>query len=137
MARRVIGTKRSRDRGRGLSSAAKGVMRAYRRAKAAAPDFVSSCGVFPEVSESASAGLHEIVNDVATRGLSKRRLMSRLQKEIARLPAAKTRAASSELLDRISNDLTALLACEATAGYLFGLSVGMTVRSLPERIARS
>lgn len=37
-------------------------------------------------------------------------------------------------MEGISNDLTAVLTAEAIAAYLFGLSVGLTVRSLPDRV---
>jgi hypothetical protein len=111
-------------------------MRAFRLAKFSAPPFMSACGVFPEVSESASDRLHAIVNDVATRRLSKGRYLRDLHRRLNQLvaPGHKgKRAVHDDLVDRIGRDLTALLASECTAAYLFGLSVGMTVRTLPER----
>ena len=110
-------------------------MRAFRLAKFSAPPFMSACGIFPEVSESASDRLHAIVNDVATRHLGKGRYSKDLHRRLNRLttPARKgSRPVHDELVDRIGRDLTALLASECTAAYLFGLSVGMTVRTLPE-----
>lgn len=122
---------------RGLSPPAKAVMKAFRLARSSAPRFLSSCGIFPEVSESASDGLHCIVNDVATRQLNKGRHVRALQRRIQQLSVSGSRRRSPrELIERIGNDLTAVLAAEATAAYLFGLSVGMSVRSLPERIDR-
>jgi hypothetical protein len=110
-------------------------MQAFRLAKFAAPPFMSSCGIFPEVSESASDRLHSIVNDVATRRLKKGRHIRALQRKIHQLVAASKPAKKRhDMIDRISGDITALLAAEATAAYLFGLSVGMTVRTLPERL---
>jgi len=133
MPRRVQ-SRRLGKAGRRLSAPAKAVMQAFRLAKFSAPPFMSACGVFPEVSESATDRLHAIVNDVATRRLSKGRHVKALQKKIQQLArAAHPRKRPGELVERIGSDLTALLASEAIAAYLFGLSVGMTVRTLPER----
>ena len=132
---RTTKSKRLRKAKRRLTAPAKAVMQAFRLAKFCAPPFMSSCGIFPEVSESASDRLHTIVNEVATRRLNKGRHIRALHRKVQRLAAAtnpKTR--SRQLVDQIGSDLTALLASEATAAYLFGLSVGMTVRTLPERL---
>jgi len=134
MARKTQ-SKRIRRAGRKLTAPARAVMEAFRLAKFSAPPFTATCGIFPEVSESASDRLHTIVNEVATRRLNKGRHIRALQNKIQRLAAAANpRKRPAEILDRISSDLTALLASEATAAYLFGLSVGMTVRTLPERL---
>lgn len=128
-------SKRLRKVGGRLSAPGKAVMRAFRLAKFSAPPFMSTCGIFPEVSEQASDRLHSIVNDVATRRLNKGRIVRSLQRKLQRLAAAASSGRpSKELVDGIGSDVTALLASEATAAYLFGLSVGMTVRSLPERL---
>ena len=120
---------------RKLETPARAVMKAFRSAKFAAPRFMSSCGIFPEVSESASDHLHPIVHDLAVRQLGKGRHFRDLQKRIRQLAAGQRHKADrKELLERVSAELTAVLAAEATAAYLFGLSVGMTVRSLPERL---
>ena len=133
MARRS--TPRGQKMRRPLSSRARAVMKAFRAARSSAPQFMCACGIFPEVSESASDGLHEIVNELATNSLRKRQHLAALQKRIDRLLDSRTGTQSHrELFDQISTDLTALLASEATAAYLFGLSVGLTVHSLPERI---
>ena len=134
MARRSQ-PKRLRKAGRSMTTSAKAVMQAFRLAKFSAPPFMSACGVFPEVSESASDRLHAIVNDVATRRLNKGRYLRDFQRRVQQLAKAgpARRRSPAELVDRIGTDMTALLACEATAAYLFGLSVGMTVRTLPER----
>ena len=131
---RNAGSKRLQRAGRKLSAPAQSVMRAFRSTKAAAPNFMSSCGIFPEVSECASHELFDIVNDVATRRLNKGRHLRNLNKQLKKLAARTRRGSAGEIVDQISNDVTALLACEATAAYLFGLSVGLTVRSLPEQL---
>lgn len=96
---------------------------------------MSTCGVFPEVSESASDRLHAIVHKLATSQLNQGRPLRALHRRIQRLSSAKTGSrARSELMEGISNDLTAVLTAEAIAAYLFGLSVGLTVRSLPDRV---
>ena len=124
--------------GRGLSPQAKAVMRAFRLAKFSAPGFVLSCGVFPEISESASDRLHSIVHNVAVRQLQKDRHLRALQKRVHQLAAKANghKPGSADLIDRADTHLTALLASEATAAYLFGLAVGLAIRSLPERLDR-
>lgn len=122
---------------RGQPAGARAVMGAFRLARFSAPTFVSACGVFPEVSESASDQLHAIVNEVATRRLNKARHIRALQQKLRRLAtAAGPRHRAGDLMERITSDLTALLAAEATAAYLFGVSVGMSLRTLPDRIDR-
>ena len=136
MARRTV-AKRSTKARRRTASPADGVMRAFRLAKSSAPAFMSSCGVFPEVSEVATDRLHFIVNDVATRGLNKQQHLRALQSKLQRLArAAGPGARPGDIVERIDDALTALLASEAVAAYLFGLSVGMTVRSLPDTLDR-
>jgi len=131
---RTTQSKRLKTAKRRLKAPAKAVMQAFRLAKFSAPPFMSTCGIFPEVSESASNRLHSIVNEVATRRLNKGRHIRALHRKIQQLAAATSpKKRSKQLIERIGNDLTALLASEATAAYLFGLSVGMTVRTLPER----
>jgi hypothetical protein len=118
-----------------LSAPARAVMRAFRAAKFSAPAFMSSCGVFPEVSESASDRLHAVVHKLATGQFNKGRAMRTLQRRIQQLASAGPETRDrSDLIDAIREDLTAILTAEATAAYLFGLSVGLTVRSLPERL---
>jgi hypothetical protein len=111
-------------------------MRAFRSAKFAAPRFMSSSGIFPEISEAASDRLHPIVHELAVKQLNQGRHFKALERQIHRLcnAAGGRKLNQRELMDRISNELTAVLAAEATAAYLFGLSVGLTVRSLPDRI---
>lgn len=136
--RRVARPKSKKGLAQGLSPQAKAVMRAFRLAKFSAPGFVLSCGVFPEVSESASDRLHSIVHEVATRQLQKDRHLKAMQKKIKQLAAAANghKPGPADLVDRADTHLTALLAAEATAAYLFGLAVGLAVRSLPERLER-
>lgn len=122
---------------RSVSSQAKAVMKAFRSAKTAAPNFMSACGIFPEVSESATDRLHSIVHDLATRQLDKGRHLRALQRRVKQLASTRRgKQSAAEIIDGIGNELTAILASEAIAAYLFGLSVGMTVRTLPERLDR-
>jgi hypothetical protein len=124
-----------RDGGRRLTAPARAVMKAFRAAKFSAPAFMSTCGVFPEVSESASDRLHAIVHKLATGQLKQGPALRKLQARIRRLSTGKLGSrARLELMEGISSDLTAVLAAEAVAAYLFGLSVGLTVRSLPDRV---
>lgn len=112
-------------------------MKAFRSAKNSAPNFMSACGIFPEVSESATDRLHSIVNELAMRQLHKGRHLRALQRRVQQLASTRQRKqTAAELVDGIGTELTALLASEAIAAYLFGLSVGMTVRTLPERLER-
>lgn len=121
----------------GVSARARAVMKAFRLAKNSAPKFMSSCGIFPEVSDSASDRLHSIVHELAMRQLDKGRHIRALNKRLKQLSAPRrTKQAQADLMEGIGNELTAVLASEATAAYLFGLSVGMTVRTLPERLDR-
>jgi hypothetical protein len=133
---RSRGSKEPRKKGRSLPARARAVMKAFRVANFSAPRFMSSCGIFPEVSESASDNLHKIVHELATRQLNQGRHVRALRKGIHRLAetAPNGKRSNDKLIERISDDLTAVLAAEATAAYLFGLSVGLTVRSLPERL---
>jgi hypothetical protein len=107
------------------------VMRALRDVRRHAPGFVVACGVLPEVSESASERLHSIAHDVAGRHLDGRRHLLSLQEDLRQL------GTSADVSDRIERDITAVIGAEATAAYLLGLSVGLAVHALPERLTRS
>jgi hypothetical protein len=110
-------------------------MRAFRSAKTVAPQFLSSSGIFPEISESASDRLHPIVQTLAVKQLDQGRHLRSLQRQLQKLAAGNVRKGHErQVLEMINSDLTAVLAAEATAAYLFGLSVGLTVRSLPEQL---
>lgn len=121
---------------RRFDTPAKSVMRAFRSARFAAPRFMSSAGIFPEVSEAASDRLHPIVHKLAVKQLNQGRHLRALQRQLRRLISGRHKRAldQRELMDSINAELTAILAAEATAAYLFGLSVGMTVRTLPDRM---
>jgi hypothetical protein len=136
MARRSKNpTRRKNGLGSGLSARANAVLRAFRDAKYSAPGYVISCGVFPEISESATDRLHSIVHDLADRRLGKRKQMKALHAMLRSLAArGRDVGRRTEELDRIEAQLTALLASEATAAYLFGLSVGLAIRELPDRL---
>jgi hypothetical protein len=130
-------TRVKRSGARRLTTPARAVMKAFRAARFSAPAFMSSCGVFPEVSETASDRLHAIVHKLATSELKQGRPMRALQRRIERLASLKKDSrVRAELIERIGDDLTAVLSAEAIAAYLFGLSVGLTVRSLPDRVDR-
>ena len=117
-----------------LAPPAAAVMKAFRAARFSAPRFMSACGIFPEVSESASDHLHPIVHELAMKQLNQGRHLRALQRRIQRLARTTRTRPDSKIVDQISAELTAVLAAEATAAYLFGLSVGLTVRTLPERL---
>jgi hypothetical protein len=121
----------------GLTPQARAVLRAFRDARHSAPGFVLSCGILPEVSESASDRLHGIVHALAEGHLGKRQRLKALQGILRRLApvnkAATKRRSGMDVVDEIESQLTALLALEATAAYVFGLSVGLAIRALPDR----
>jgi hypothetical protein len=125
MARQPI-----RQRSKGLDSRltprARAVMKAFQDARHYAPGFVVSCGVLPEVSESATDRLHTIVRELSERHLSGRRLLMSLQRMVRQKRNSDT--------ERIERSLTELMGSEATAAYLLGLSVGLSIQALPERL---
>ncbi len=129
MAQRPKGKKKSAGLGASLTPRGRAVLSAFHEARHAAPGFVMSCGVLPEVSESASERLHAIIRDVVAH-LDGRRHMLAVQREFRRLGSA------SEI-DRSERNLTALIGAETTAAYLFGLSVGLAMHGLPERLYRT
>ena len=98
---------------------ARAVMRAFNHARRLATTFRLSSGLLPEVSESCSARLFDIVQHLGAKHLGTR-------KPEARLRAALRRALPSpEAFDRVDRDLAELRASEVQAAYLFGLSVGL------------
>jgi hypothetical protein len=125
----------SRKRSSGLAAAVspqgRAVLRAFHEARRYAPGFVVSCGVLPELSESASEKLHAIVRDLADRYLDGRRHMKTLQRQLDQL------ADSPTARDRAERQLTELIGSEVTAAYLFGLSVGLAIQALPRRLGPS
>jgi hypothetical protein len=105
-------------------------MRAFGKARQAAPGFVISCGILPEVSEAATERLHNIVRDVAEQ-LNGQRPLAAIQRRL------RQGAASARDIDRSERDLTALIGAETTAAYLFGLCVGLAIHALPDKLTRS
>lgn len=105
-------------------------MRAFGKARQAAPGFVISCGVLPEVSEAASDRLHSIIRQVAEQ-LNGERPLGAIQRRLRRS------SASARDIDRNERDLTALIGAETTAAYLFGLSVGLAIHALPDKFTRN
>ena len=106
-------------------------MNALRDARRYAPGFVVSCGILPEVSESASERLHSIVRAVAERHLDARRQMRSIQKRL------RATLRSADAADRAERGLTEAIASEATAAYLFGLAVGLSIHALPRQLTRA
>jgi hypothetical protein len=86
-----------------------------------------SCGVLPEISESASERLHSIIREVAEH-LDGQRHFKAIQQELRR------EGASASEIDRSEQNLTALINAETTAAYVFGLSVGLALHGLPDRL---
>lgn len=95
---------------------------------------MSSSGIFPEISEAASDRLHPIVHNLAVKQLNQGRHFRALQRQLHKLASSARKLNRREVMEQISSELTAVLTAEATAAYLFGLSVGLTVRSLPDRL---
>jgi hypothetical protein len=113
-----------------LTPRGRAVMRAFGKARQAAPGFVISCGVLPEVSEAASDRLHNIIREVAEQ-LNGQRPLGAIQRRL------RNSAASAREIDRSERDLTALIGTETTAAYLFGLSVGLAIHALPDKLTRN
>ena len=106
------------------------MLRAFREAQRAAPGFIISCGVLPEVSEAASEHLSDVVRDVGA-FLDQPRHMSAVQRSL------RHRGASKSDIDQSDRNLTELIGAETTAAYLVGLSVGLALNSLPARFNRA
>lgn len=117
--------------GMGLTPRGRAVMRAFHDARRYAPGFIVSCGVLPEVSESASERLHAIVREIAEHHLHGHQHMLAMQRML------RQRLASAKDVDPVERRLTELLGSEATAAYLFGLSVGLAMQALPDRLNRT
>ena len=124
------GRKRKTGLGASLTPRGRAVLRAFGEARQAAPGFVISCGVLPEVSEGASDRLHSIIRDVAEH-LDGQRALGAIQRRFRQNPA------SARDIDRSERDLTALIGAETTAAYLFGLSVGLAIHALPDKLTRN
>lgn len=113
-----------------LTPRSRAVLRAFVEARRLARGFVLSCGLLPEVSESCSDRLFRIVQSIAVHQLDGRRHARALRVVLRRaLP-------STEAFDQVDRHLSALQFSETTAAYVFGLSVGLAMGSLPGRIMR-
>jgi hypothetical protein len=98
---------------------AKAVLRAFNNARRLASTFRLSSGMLPEVSESCSARLFDIVQHIGAKHFGTRRQESKLRAALRRaLPSA-------EAFDRVDRELAELRASEIQAAYIFGLSVGL------------
>jgi len=113
-----------------LTPRGRAVLRAFNEARRVAPGFVISCGVLPEISESASERIHDIVREVAEH-LNGHRETAAVQRRLQQ------KVASSKDFDRDDRNLTALIGTQTTAAYLVGLSVGLALHNLPDRLNRS
>lgn len=103
---------------------ARAVMRAFNHARRLAASFRLSSGLLPEVSESCSARLFDIVQHIGAKHFGTRRPEGRLRAALKRaLP-------SPEAFDRVDRELAELRASEIQAAYVFGLSVGLANPSL-------
>lgn len=124
------GRKRRTGLGASLTPRGRAVMRAFGKARQAAPGFVVACGVLPEVSEAASERLHTIIRQVAEQ-LNGQRPLGAIQRRL------RESSSSAREIDRSERDLTALIGAETTAAYLFGLSVGLAIHALPDKLTHS
>ena len=124
------GRKRRTGLAASLTPRGRAVLRAFSEARRAAPGFVIACGVLPEVSEAASERLHSIIRNVAEQ-LDGQPPLGAIQRRLRR------GTESAHDIDRRERDLTALIGAETTAAYLFGLSVGLAIHALPDKLTRS
>jgi hypothetical protein len=113
-----------------LTPQARAVMRAFSDAQTRAAGFILSSGVFPEVNESSSERLLNVIRGLASRHLDQKRLDRALRSALSRC------ARSPEARDTIEAALNALLATETTAAYVFGLAAGLSLASLGESLKR-
>jgi len=98
---------------------ARAVVKAFNDARQLASGFRLSSGILPEVSESCSARLFDIVQHIGAKHFGTRKPEGRLRAALRRaLP-------SPEAFDRVDQDLAELRASEIQAAYIFGLSVGL------------
>src|SRR5262245_20552097 len=110
VARPLRSGQRRAGLGAALTPRGRAVLRAFREARRVAPGFVISCGLLPEVSESASERIHEIVRDVAGH-LDGRREALAVQRRLHAVT-------SSKALDRDARNLIAFIGTQTTAAYL-------------------
>ena len=124
------GRKRKTGLGTSLTPQGRAVMRAFGKARQAAPGFVISCGVLPEVSEAASERLHNIIRQVAEQLNGQRPLgaiQRRLRNSAASAREIRSQRARSDSAHRRRND----------GGVPFGLSVGLAIHALPDKLTRN
>lgn len=104
------------------------VLRAFSEARHAAPGFLLSCGVLPEVSECVSERLNRVVENLAAQWFAGEKHFADLQQAIRQV------ARSAEAADRIEAGVAGLTNAETTAAYLFGIAVGLSIGSLPQNV---
>ena len=127
---RRSGRKKHRDAGftAALTPRGRDVLRAFVHGRRLAPWFLVSSGLLPEVSESCSDQLLRVVHKIASTHFNRRRHARALQTALRRIAGSKT------ALDVLEQHLTALQSAESTAAYVFGLSVGLAMSSMPDRL---
>jgi hypothetical protein len=117
--RRKAFTRRLRSLVTDATPRAKAVLRAFNDARRLAATFRLSSGMLPEVSESCSARLFDIVQHIGAKHFGTPRQESRLRAALRKaLPSA-------DAFDRVDRELAELRASEIQAAYIFGLSVGL------------
>jgi len=103
---------------------ARAVLRAFNHARQLAAQFRLSSGMLPEVSESCSARLFDIVQHIGAKHFGTGRQESKLRRALRKaLPIP-------EAFDRVDRELAELRASEIQAAYIFGLSVGLANQPL-------
>ncbi len=107
---------------------ARNVLRAFREARLAAPAFLLSCGVLPELSELVTERLHRVIHALAGERFARKRHLLALRSSL------REAGRSPDAWDRVEDNVAALMAADTTAAYLFGLAVGLSIRTLPDRL---
>ena len=111
-----------------LTPRGRDVLNAFVQGRRLAPGFLVSSGLLPEVSESCSDQLLRVVHKIASTHFNRGRHARALQTALRR--AANSRTA----LDVLERHHTALQSAELTAAYVFGLSVGLAMSAMPDRL---
>ena len=111
-----------------LTPRGRNVLRAFVHGRRLAPGFLASSGLLPEVSESCSDQLLRVVHKIASAHFGRGRHARALQAALRRTASSRT------ALDVLERHHTALQSAESTAAYVFGLSVGLAMGAMPDRL---
>src|ERR1041384_5404177 len=103
---------------------ARNVMRAFAEARNAAPDFLLSCGVLPELSECVSERLNRVIESLAAQWFAGERHLTDLHAAIRKV------ARSAQAADRIEAEVAGLTSAETTPPGLFRPGGGPALGSL-------